>query len=313
MSARLQEFARQIESAQRSSRAEKHREVWHPTATPASSIGYHCERRLVYLRVMPEAAERPGEELSSIFEEGHHHEAQVKRELSELGFEVLDGQTQFDDKRLDLRGHIDGRLRTPWGTRVPVEMKSFGGEGPHSEAEWRDNPTPLLRRYFDQLSLYLYLTGQEEGLGLFKNKQTGLWAIPAIGLDYAHVETLLKRAERVRDAVAAYSGPDSLPRRIPDRSECSGCPYLLTCLPADAPVDPLLIAQDEELAAQLVQREALEVNAATFDKLHDEIRTRFKLTKGDRFACGDFLITKKVNKAGAVSLKFERLGQSRSA
>lgn len=298
------ELAKELETKQRAHRLEARQRLWHPTATPASSIGYRCERRLVYLRTMPEAAAPISEELASIFAEGDLHHTDIRRELVELGYEVVDQESQFEDKRLDLKGNIDGRIRID-RRRVPFEAKSTQGDSPSTQAEWADR-SGLLFRYYSQLQLYLYLTAEPDGLGLFKDKGTGLWTVVAVEFDYDFVETMLKRAERVRDAVAA----GELPERIPDRSECPGCPFLTTCLPADAPVDPLLLAEDAELLQQLEERAQCQTPAKTFDKVDKLVKTRFKLTKGDRFAVGDrFLVSKKARRDGVILVSIEDLKQ----
>ena len=48
MSANLEQFARDLEAAQAARRQKLHEAPWVPTATAASSIGYKCERRIVY-------------------------------------------------------------------------------------------------------------------------------------------------------------------------------------------------------------------------------------------------------------------------
>lgn len=297
----LVDFAREIEQKQRTSRAEKHARPWKPTATPASAIGSKCDRKLVYMRVSPDLAAPPSEELSSIFEEGNLHDRDIRRELTELGYEVLDNQAEFSDERLELKGHVDGRL---WfnGRRIPYEAKSTVGDGPASQADWRE-AEGLLGRYYDQLTLYLFLTSTPHGLGLFKNKATGQWRVVAIDLDYERAERLLQRAERVRDAVRLKVLPD----RLLDRSECAGCQFNLTCLPGDAPVDPLLIAEDETLLDDLRKREAWRGDHEAFERLDKKTKERFKLTNGSRFVVGEFLVTKKVAKNGAVTVKTDVL------
>lgn len=295
----LGDFAREIEQKQRSSRAEKHARPWKPTATPASAIGSKCDRKLVYMRVAPDLAAPPSEELSSIFEEGNLHDRDIRRELTELGYEVLDNQAEFADERLELKGHVDGRL---WfnGRRVPYEAKSTVGDGPASQADWAE-AEGLLGRYYDQLTLYLYLTSTPHGLGLFKNKATGQWRVIAVDLDYERAERLLQRAERVRDAIRLKV----LPERLLDRSECRSCPFETSCLPGDAPVDPLLIAQDDTLINDLRAREQMRGTAKSYDALDKKLKERFKLTAGSRFVAGEFIITKRTIKTGAVYVETE--------
>lgn len=319
----LSEFAANLESLQRAHRLKKHSRMWQPRSTSATAIGYKCERRIVYGRVMHDKAAPIEAELASIFEEGDLHGKNVRAELLELGFEVVAAEVNFRDDRLDLSGTIDGKIRVPdpdapKGFRdIPAEIKSFTGEAPHSLADWLSSENLRMRRYYDQLELYLYLTNEPDGLGLFKDKITGLWSVIAVPLDYAHVETLLQRAARVRDAVglieAAKESAENfdalLPERIANRSECDGCPFKDTvCHPADAAVDPMLLALDDELIEQLEQRDALDEGRKKFKKLDDAVKERFKLTKGERFVAGPFKVEKKKHGSG-IRIDIERLQQ----
>jgi hypothetical protein len=234
------------------------------------------------------------------------HQREVRADVVTLGFEIVEAEVNFKDKRLEISGTIDGKIevRDPDGgrpRRIPVEIKSTAGAAPANEAAWRDSETPLLRRYYAQLQTYLYLTNEPEGLGIFKDKITGLWSVVPVALDFAYVEKLLQRAERIAAAVAAWEADQSdnnLPSRLADRSECNGCPFKDTvCLPSDAPVDPLLLAVDDRLLAQLEEREACDPAATRFDKIDKLVKERFKLTAGTRFVVGGprgFIVTKKV-------------------
>jgi hypothetical protein len=293
----LNELAAEVMAKQRKRRLDAHTRPWQPSATPATALGYRCERRTVYQRTRPEMSAPIGEELASIFEEGNLHQADVRRELSLLGFEVVEAELNFRDARLDITGTIDGKLSVNGehrARRVPVEIKSCSGCPPTSSDGLRDHGG-LYGRYFAQMQTYLFLTNEPEGLFVFKDKITGLWALVPVSLDFEYAENLLKRAERIRDHVKAGTLPD----RIPDRSECDGCPFKDTvCHPAEAPVDPLLIAQDPELLSQLSEREQLDVSATRYDKIDKAVKERFKLTNGERFVVGDFLVEKKKHGKG---------------
>jgi hypothetical protein len=287
----LTELAKQIEQAQRTARIEKHRRPWWPSATSATLLGYRCERRIVYQRVHADLASPISEELASIFEEGKYHERQVRTELAALGFEMVEGEVLFRDERLDINGAIDGKLQCPdpearhGQRRVPAEIKCLAGLYPKSQALWR-GADGLMGRYYDQLQLYLYLTSEPDGIGFFKDKMTGLWHLCPVTLD---------------------PPADVLPDRIADRSECDGCPFRdTTCHPADAACDPVLLAGDAALAAQIAAREETKPTRDGWEALDESLKTRFKNTKGERFVCGDFLITKKPHGKG-VRVDFKRL------
>jgi hypothetical protein len=59
-----------------------------------------------------------------------------------------------------------------------------------------------------------------------------------------------------------------------------------------------LLAVDEKLSEQLDRRSSLDSARREYEALDDEIKQRFKLTAGDRFVCGNWLITKKPHGKG---------------
>ena len=99
-----EDLATKIMFAQRNARHAKHKKLYEPRSTTASSLGYKCERRIVYSRTEPHYAEQVGEELASIFEEGNLHQSDVRRELIELGFEALEAERTFRDEKLEIGG-----------------------------------------------------------------------------------------------------------------------------------------------------------------------------------------------------------------
>jgi len=308
MQAQIEALAIEIMEAQRKRRHSKHPPSDGPRSTTASSLGYRCERRLVYARTRPEMARPIGEELASIFEEGDMHELDVKKELIDLGYEPLEGQRSFYDKGLEIGGKIDCMLAISpehRAERVTVEIKSCTGPPPRT-AEGLRNNEGILGRYYAQMQSYLFLTGKPWGMFLFKDKITGLWYLVPVPLDYGYAEVLLQKAERVKAHMAAGTLPD----RIADRSECSGCPFNDSiCLPAEAPIDPLLLVNDDELLAQIEELERIEGMAKRHKKLDAIVKERFKLTKGERFVVGDekgFLVSKKKHGKG-VRIDISRL------
>jgi hypothetical protein len=313
-------IAKELESAQRAKRLQDRSQLWKPRATPATDLGYRCERRIVYHRTIPEKAAPISEELASIFTEGKEQERLVKAELASLGCDVVSAEVSFFDERLDVSGNIDGKLplrdvmqalgisieglNLSHRERVPLEVKSTGGNPPRTDLELAMH-RGLYGRYWCQMQTYLYLTEEWHGLFLFKNKQTGLWSVVPSSLNLEQMEQLAQKAERVRDAVRA----GDLPERLLDRSECPACPWRDTvCHPEEHAPDPLLIATDEELAAQIRERESLDPARKRFAVIDKELKTRFKATKGTRFFCSDYIIEKKPHGKG-TRVDFKRLAE----
>jgi PD-(D/E)XK nuclease superfamily len=323
------DLAAEIMAKQRAKRLKDRSRPWRPSATPASSLGAGCERQLAYQRMWPELAAPISEELASIFTEGNIHQTQVRSELAELGFEVVEAEVNFRDDRYEISGTIDGKISRAddpahdFPRRIPLEIKSWVGGGPESADEM---DTRLLKKYLAQMQTYLLLTNEPDGLMLFKSKQTGLWSIFPVELDYALAEGLLQTAEHVRDAVkrikaakdCGASGDELfalMPDRALDRAPCDSCPFKVHCGPADAPVDPLLLAQDDKLESQIVRRAELDPGRREFEKLDDEIKSRFKLTAGTRFVVGGadgFLVTKRAWGKG-TKIEICRLSEAKKA
>lgn len=324
MSMSLDDLARELMDAQRAKRLAAHQKVWTPSMTPVTDLGYECIRRSVYHQIWPAEARPIGEELASIFDEGKMHEKDVRNELLDLGHELVETEVNFRDPDLRVTGTIDGKIEIPDESsrkgfrRVPVEIKGLAGGGPKSFEQWKNSGSKLLRRYYTQLQTYMFLTSETDGLGLFKNKMTGLWDIIPVGLDFDHMTVVVKRAEGIRDAVALVNEQKTedkrlsvLPDRIADRSECETCPWFDSmCRPAEADVDPLLLVGDEELLSQIEERENLDEKRRRFKVLDDLIKERFKFTKGDRFIVGDetgFAVTKKKHGRG-IRVDIKRVG-----
>ena len=315
---RIDELAAELMQKQKAKRVAEHSKVWEPLSTTATDLGYSCERRIVYHRLNPKDAAPFGDGLLSIFGEGDLHQKDVRRELGELGYEVVEAEVRFSDKRLDIAGTIDGKIcvtadrDTHTQKRIPVEIKSTSGDPPTTQDGLKTAGSGLYRRYYAQMQTYLYLTSEPFGLFIFKNKIDGLWSVVPVELDYEYAETLLQRSERVRDFVASKT----LPNRTIDRSECDGCPWRDTiCLPGDAPVDPLLLAADDGLLKQLELRETVAAASKSFDKVDTAIKDRFKATPGERFVVGGvdgFLVTKRAWGKG-TKIEICRLSEARKA
>lgn len=329
--AALEAFAKDLERRQGELRVKRRSWTWKPTATSASQLGYRCERRIVYQRVTPWAAQPINAELASIFEEGEHHEKQVIRELEDdLGLKIRERQASFRDTRHDIVGVIDLEAFVPGVGWVPTEVKStsFLPGDDVDGLELAEGNVQLHRRYFAQLLTYMLLRSQFLGLFIFKSRVTGRWRCIAISLieddDYRRAETLLKRAERVRDAVRAFvaafdgvmnfrqegpadlaelidgpwahalaAGERHLPERIPDRSECPRCPFLKTCRPSDAPIDPALLIDDADVIEQCTKLLESKPAHSGYKRGYKALKGRFDLTGGTLFFAGPFKIEKR--------------------
>lgn len=327
--AALSVFASELERKQLDGRMKKQARIWKPTATSATQLGYECERRIVYQRAMPWAAEQISPELASIFEEGNLHERQVVQELeNDLGIKLRERQSTFRDERLDIVGVTDFDMLVDGIGWVPTEVKGLTGvPGEDTGEEDMAEGSDLLRRYASQLQTYLFLKSKPLGMFIIKSKMTGRWRCIPVRLNYERVEVILRRAERVRDAYRTFvkvfssvmpftqDGPPMedrtglhvavqwdlalaaaetmLPERQTTRAECARCPFKKRCNPSQVPVDPALLIDDEDLIGILNRREATREARQTYEKNHKWLKERFENVGGSVWFAGKHRIERK--------------------
>ena len=90
----------------------------------ASSVGHPCDRYHYYSIKMWRDKPLHDETLQSIFDEGNLHEHAVIRELSDMGFEVVEQQRSLQIDSPLITGHIDGILRYK-NRDFPFDVKSI--------------------------------------------------------------------------------------------------------------------------------------------------------------------------------------------
>lgn len=204
----------------------------HPT-NRASMLGDPCLRRLVLYRTKGEQAEPPSERLQSIFEQGNQVESYVRRVLSECGIELESAQAEFPRNDYQITGHVDGLAR--WnGEMLVVEIKSINGpdwERITSEDDLIRAGKLWLRKWYDQLQVYLLLADLKQAVLVLYNKATGELKALTIGQNLARAEELTTKAELVNLHLAEGSLPDF----IQDVAECRRCPFLARA--CDPPLD----------------------------------------------------------------------------
>ncbi len=254
----------------------------------ASSIGWPCDR--FHYHAIKDWREKPLHDaiMQSIFDEGHLHEIDILRQLTEMGIEVVEQQRAFQIDKPLITGTIDGILR--WkGAAYPFDAKSIS---PY-EFDRIESAEDLLfskkiyqRQYPAQLQMYLLMYSQEIGLFILKNKVTGELKPIWMQIDYAYAEEQLKRAERVYVALKAGEPP----ARVNDFSICSGCAFRAVCLP-DVLMGPGVIPIDDpELSGMLERREVLQPLAKEFETIDKEVKAAVTRGGAGEKLCGDFLI-----------------------
>jgi hypothetical protein len=143
---------------------------------------------------------------------------------------------------------------------------------------------PWLRKYVAQLQVYLLLAGEERGLFVLLNKSSGALRVLEMPLDYAYAEGLLRKAERVRDAVRSGVAPE---RVIADH--CERCPFAHVCLPDRKAGEGVGVIDSAELVALLDRRAALAEAAAEFKEADEAVKDMLPAKAGELVA-GDWII-----------------------
>ena len=191
------------------------------------------------------------------------------------------------DKPL-ITGSIDGIL--VWeGRRIPFDVKSMKDilfDEINSAEDLMFSKKHWHRKYPAQLQMYLLLTGEEVGCFIMKNKSTGEIKPIWMQLDYDYAEQLLKRAERVYQAL----GKEEPGQRVNDFDVCSDCDFKAICLPDIKAGPGVTLIDDVELSGLLDRRFQLEPTAKEFKEIDDTVKEQAKAHgKGD-LVCGDWMI-----------------------
>jgi len=262
---------------------QKERRGYAPASNYASQAGHPCARKLVYDRLNWQEKLLPEPAKLLIFREGNLHEEAVVKLLMEAGFNIIETQRPFEWPELQVRGRIDGRIKYN-GHLVPIEIKSinsYGFEKINSVDDLRNSTKHWERGYYDQFQLYLFMSNEEEGIMLFKDKQSGRLKQLTISIDYVYAEKVAKKLELVNQHVAAKTYPD----RITDRTVCQYCDFRHICLPNEES-DQIQIADDPELLELLEEREALKQAAKDYAALDKKLKEYWKHVETGTYLVG---------------------------
>ena len=245
---------------------EAHKAPWRPRRHYASSLN-GCARQLVYARIAWEDKAPFSAEGVAAMQDGIHEEKLLLAELAADGFEVVEQQVGLDDDRYDVTGKIDGKLK--WqGRRVPFEikrLKPFVFDRIETIADFEGDP--FLLKYKRQLTLYLLLHNEPEGLFILSNG-LGARKVIVVPLDYALGESILRDLETAN----AHLKAQTLPDRIGYGKTCQFCPFTDICLPQVNFGEGAHMAEPE-LEEKLRRLQELKPLTAELEHLKKEIKT----------------------------------------
>jgi CRISPR/Cas system-associated exonuclease Cas4 (RecB family) len=255
--------------------------AWPVRSNRASQLGHPCERFLVYQRTSWEKEELPSPDRILVFGEGNVHEEAVLRDLRAAGFKVILQQRGFDYKEHQITGSVDAKILIN-GESIPLEIKStspFIFQQINSLSDIRNHKYHYIRAYYAQMNLYLLLSGDEWGILLLKNKNTGQLKQIIVELDYEYAEELIQKADRINLHVAQGTLPD---RMEYNEDICPNCSFFMLCLPHEALQAGASLLDDPELEAMLNRREQLKPFVDEYKEIDKAVKEQIKAALGEK-------------------------------
>lgn len=266
------------------------------TSIWASQIS-DCERQMVYEFLNWQDKKLHDWKLEALFAEGRKQEELFKAQLRELGFELVeDGAPISDDMRrkYGVNGYIDTRIKHE-GKRIIVEMKlmnpmMFDRIRPGVQGVEDFRRSPFYKKYLRQGLLYMLGCNEEVMMFALTNGR-GEWKFVIMSMDYDEAESILKKIERVKDAVEKKQLPDRVPY---DNELCGRCAFAHVCIP-DINADPRVKVVDNQLMADmLARREQLEEKFREYAKIDKKVKLMLEGVRDGILTVGDFIVTRKL-------------------
>lgn len=273
----------------------------------ASSAGQECVRRLVYERTAWDKKLLHDVGLQYIFDEGNRSEEITMKELTEAGIQVFEGQRPFAYEAVNLTGRIDFTITQE---AIPVEAKSINPYDFTTITDYesvKNHKKAHIRGYLAQLMVYLFLKEKDNGILLFRDKNSGRYKQVNVSLDYAVVEEVLKKFEAVNKHIADKTLPD----KIQDLTICKTCPFRAHCLPDVSFGDGVQIVSDVYLEQLIEKRQSAEQAAGEYDGYDKEVKELLKKRangKEAHYVIGSWEAEVKVQKNG-TRVNISRLGE----
>jgi CRISPR/Cas system-associated exonuclease Cas4 (RecB family) len=237
-----------------------------------------CDRYMVHSVLDWDKKTLYDEGLQAIFDRGNKEELEVKRDLLDIGFEVIEAQTPFEIKSkagdVMCRGHVDGKIAFK-GKIYPIEIKSMNMNTFNRLNSLEDfQRTAIHRKYLRQMQLYLFGNNAEEGMFILADLQGHMKIIP-VYLDLGECEWLLQRIERNWAHIKAKTYPDRI-----DYQEkiCGKCSFSHLCLP-DVNNAGVEMIDNKEVEEKLERRNELAPLVEEYEAIDEEVKQPFKLAE----------------------------------
>lgn len=261
----------------------------YPKNNPTASSLEECTRKMVLEIVHWKDKPVFEPEVMARLEEGNRQESYVIRELMEIGFTITENNPPpFEilsrDKKVIMRGKIDGKIEINKNYKIPFEIKSMN-PNIYDRINTIDdfNNYFWTKKYLLQMQSYLYANNEEHGLFICTDMQ-GHWKIFTVSLDMVEMEKILQKCEQV---VAARDGAE-LPDFHNDKAVCRRCwLFKKHCFPGVDFGEGVQVVDDDELLNKLNRRQELAPMAKEFEVLDKSIKDKAK----DNYShaiCGNF-------------------------
>lgn len=245
------------------------------TSTWASQLGHPCgERYLYFLRTQWE--KRAQRNWGFRGEKGNLIHDWWKLHVTKKGYNVVQNEEPLSEairSKYGIGGRIDGRVNKYGKKPICYEFKSMNTHTYakiNSVLDMLESKQDYIRAYPAQLQTYLYDKNEPVGLFILCDTETLEWKTILVELDYAYVETLLQKAEKVKLAYDQKVDPNPFPR-IPYGSTCKFCDMAHICLP-DIKNEGLDFIDEPHLEEILSDRAKLEPAHRDYEKLDAEAK-----------------------------------------
>ncbi len=281
-----------------------------------SSIGFPCDRFLVYSRVRWADREMPSPGLLMIFNEGRHQERSIKMDLLNAGVEILRTEEPIWFEKEQLSGSTDGMIKR-YRAWIGIEIKSVSSHifpRLNTAGDLMRSKLPYHQCYIPQLQLYMYGKDLKRGIFILKNKNTGELKEIEIKLDKRLCRGYLNKCKVINNSVDKINGvlketyqikeiadfdkmkdaedykaikkeaceliEKHLPERITCFETCEYCSCQHICLPDEIREERAKVyVSTDEFISKLIRREELIEAKKEYTALDAEVKKHLKDTK----------------------------------
>ena len=250
----------------------------------ASELGHECLFYLFLNRTHWDKKQQIDIEKLLILEEGIIQEKKVIDDLKECGFNILEQQRSFYEKKYNITGHIDCLIQhkdlIPEPTLAEIKsLSNINFNSINSIDDLKKSKYYYIRNYKTQIMLYLFLIEQEEGLIILKNKVNGQLKFIPVKLDYQYVENILKKVEKLNKYLEEYEKDKNIIDKIEkcnDTSICKDCVFNYFCFKDKNWGNGLIVQDDINIEKLIEENKQLEEFVSLYEENDRIIKEYFK-------------------------------------